>query len=101
MSDLFRVHSVKILGHNREVNHISSVNQTKRRLYWNDDDNDGSVMDPNRFHFESAIEIILDMLDDEVRQSFSQFTSYYASHLKTLNSRNLFPVILFCLSTLL
>lgn len=65
ISDIFRIYGVKVFGSIEDSSQTTiSLNTTKRRLYRND--NEENVIDPNRFHFESAIEIMLDMLDDEV-----------------------------------
>lgn len=71
VSDLFRVHSIKIFGSetndrtDESGNSVNNLNTTKRRLYRNDEE-DNSLNDLTRFHFETVIEIMLDMLDDEV-----------------------------------
>lgn len=66
--DLFRVHSIQIFGeeaNDRTDETTNNMNTTKRRLYRNDED-DNSLNYLSRFHFETIIEIMLDMLDDEV-----------------------------------
>lgn len=70
VSDIFRVYGTKIFGggdsngNEDSSNTTNQMNSTKRRLYRNDDED--SLNDPSRFNFESVIEIMLDMLDDEV-----------------------------------
>lgn len=77
VSDLFRIYGIKIFGGEtneknddsnnttNQTNTTYQTNTTRRRLYRNDDE-DNSLNDPTRFQFESVIEIMLDMLDDEV-----------------------------------
>lgn len=72
ISDMFRIYGISIFGGGitEGVNGCSnitnnSMNLTRRRLYRNDYE-DNSLIDPNRFQFESIFEIMLDMLDDEV-----------------------------------
>lgn len=75
VTDIFRIYGTKIFGGTEDGNEESTnnttnqVNTTKRRLYRSDDE-ENSLNDLNRFHFESVIEIMLDMLDDEVKCNF-------------------------------
>ncbi|CAG9817626.1 unnamed protein product [Phaedon cochleariae] len=70
IADLFHQYGENIFGGVADTtnNTTSSTNPNRRRLY-NDNSDDSFCGDsPGRFHLESIIEVMLDMLDDEVSE---------------------------------